>query len=346
MRKHNIIPPPRGLEHALRQKIDRKTKPFGALGRLEEIACQIGLIQQCVDPILKNPAILVFAADHGIAAEGVSAYPQEVTWQMVNNFLQGGAAISVLCRQHNINLRVVDAGVNFDFPGDTPGLMRNKEGKSTNNFARGPAMTVEQAHNCLDAGAGVVRTMQALGCNTIGFGEMGIGNTSSASVLMSVITGIPLGACIGRGTGLDDAGLNRKQEVLSAAIQRHGKPDTILETLSAYGGFEIAQMAGGILQAASAGMVVLIDGFISTVSYLIAQEIEPAVKDFCIFCHQSGERGHAALLDYLKVEPLLNLRMRLGEGTGIAMAFPIIQSAVTILNEMASFESAKVSGKI
>jgi nicotinate-nucleotide--dimethylbenzimidazole phosphoribosyltransferase len=346
MRKYNISSPSRALENELRQKIDRKTKPVGALGRLEEIALHIGLIQQSIEPVLKNPTILVFAADHGIAKEGVSAYPQEVTWQMVNNFLQGGAAINVLCKQHGINLNVVDAGVNFDFPKDIPGLIRNKAGKSTDNFARGPAMTVKQAQSCIDTSANIVSSLHENGCNIIGFGEMGIGNTSSASVLMNVITGIPLRACIGRGTGLDEAGLSRKLEILSKAIQRHGKPDTILKTLCAYGGFEIAQITGGILQAASDRMIIMIDGFIATVAYLTAQEIEPSVKEYCIFCHQSGERGHAALLEYLKVKPLLNLDMRLGEGTGVAMAFPIIQSAVNILNEMVSFESAQVSDKI
>ncbi|MEX2233751.1 MAG: nicotinate-nucleotide--dimethylbenzimidazole phosphoribosyltransferase [Cyclobacteriaceae bacterium] len=346
MRKYNIQPLSRTLEYDLRLRIDRKTKPVGALGRLEEIALQIGLIQQTIEPRLINPTILVFAADHGIAKEGVSAYPQEVTWQMVNNFLQGGAAINVFCRQHNISLSVVDAGVNFDFPKDTPGLIRNKTGKSTENFVKAPAMTVKQTQSCIDTSANIVSTLHESGCNIIGFGEMGIGNTSSASVLMSVITGLPLKACIGRGTGLDDAGLNHKHEILSKAIQRHGKPNTILKTLCAYGGFEIAQMVGSILQAASDRMIIMIDGFIATVAYLVAHAIEPSVKDYCIFCHQSGERGHAVLLDHIKVKPLLNLDMRLGEATGVAMAFPIIQSAVNVLNEMASFESAQVSGKI
>lgn len=345
MKTFNIKPVSSELANELRKKIDRKTKPVGALGRLEEIALQTGLIQQSLTPALSKPAILVFAADHGIANEGVSAYPQEVTWQMVYNFLQGGAAINVFCRQHDIKLNVVDAGVNYDFPENTPGLIRHKIGKSTASFLREPAMPAEQALHCIDTGRLVVSNFKKEGCNIIGFGEMGIGNTSSASVLMSLLCDIPLKDCVGRGTGLDSEGVNHKFEILTDAVARNGKPDTVIEILSTYGGYEIAQMVGGILQAAEHRMIVLIDGFIATVASLVARTMEPAVTDYCIYCHQSAEYAHAALLHFLHARPVLHLDMRLGEGTGAAIAFPIIKSAVNFLNEMASFESAGISDK-
>lgn len=345
MRKYKIDPVSTQLEKDLRQKIDRKTKPIGSLGRLEKIAVQIGLIQRTLTPVLSNPAILVFAADHGIAEEGVSAYPQEVTWQMVINFIRGGAAINVFSRQHHIKLKVVDAGVNYDFPKDIPALIHNKAGMSTENFLKRPAMSVEQAQSCIDSSANLVGDIQKTGCNIIGFGEMGIANTSSASVLMSIICRLPLSDCIGRGTGLDQSGFYHKVDILSKAVAHHGNPDTILKTLATYGGFEIAQMVGAILQAAELKMIIMIDGFIATVAALIANTIDPLVKDYCLYCHQSAEHAHGTLLNFLNVQPILNLNMRLGEGTGVAVAFPIIQSAVNFLTEMASFESAGISGK-
>lgn len=343
MRKYKIEPLSRGLQPALEQKINQKTKPLKSLGRLEELALQIGLIQQSLHPQLSNPHLLVFAADHGIAREGVSAYPPEVTWQMVMNFLTGGAAINVLCRQHHIALQVVDAGVNYDFAASTVGLIRNKAGKGTANFLKGPAMSIKQAQSCMDTSANLIGKFHQEGCNVIGFGEMGIGNTSSASLLMSVLCNLPLIKCIGRGTGLDERGVSYKLHILAKALDVNGKPKTPLKTLATYGGFEIAQITGAILQAAQLKMVILIDGFIASVAYLVAQSIEPAVKDYCIFCHLSGEQGHQLLLEYLQVKPILNLEMRLGEGTGVAVAYPIIQSAVHFLNEMACFESARIS---
>lgn len=346
MRKYNIAPLSRTLGAELEQKINQKTKPLKALGRLEELALQIGLIRQSLHPQLNNPHLLVFAADHGIASEGVSAYPPEVTWQMVMNFLQGGAAINVFCRQHQITLKVVDAGVNYDFPAPAAGLIRNKAGKGTTNFMKGPAMSIKQAQSCIDTSANLVSQLYTEGCNTIGFGEMGIGNTSSATLLMSVLCHIPLHQCIGRGTGLDDRGVDHKLQVLTQALHIHGKPDTPLKTLATYGGFEIAQMTGAILQAAQLKMVILIDGFIASVAYLVAYTMESAVKDYCIFCHLSGEQGHKLLLEHLQVKPLLNLEMRLGEGTGVAVAYPLIQSAVHFLNQMASFESASIHTRL
>lgn len=330
------------LRPKLQHKIDHKTKPPGSLGKLEELGLQIGLIQNTLEPRLTNPHLLVFAGDHGIVAEGVSAYPQDVTWQMVMNFLNGGAAINVFCRQHNIVLQVVDAGVNHTFPKNAPGLIHSKAGRGTANFALEPAMTVAQAQTCIDTGAAIVRRIHATGCNVIGFGEMGIGNTSSAAVLMSLLCGIPLPQCVGRGTGLDDKALNHKLAVLTKAVAAQGWPNTPIEILATYGGFEIAQMTGAILQAAESGMAVLIDGFIASSAFLVAHALEPAVKDYGIFCHQSREQGHKLLLDHLQAQPLLSLGMRLGEGTGAAVAYPLLVSAVSFLNEMASFESAGV----
>jgi nicotinate-nucleotide--dimethylbenzimidazole phosphoribosyltransferase len=345
MKKYNIKAVDDTLLPALRDKIDRKTKPVGALGRLEQLAVQIGRIQNTLEPRLIRPHILVFAADHGIASEGVSAYPQEVTYQMVMNFLHGGAAINVFCRQHGIEWKVVDAGVDHDFPKEIDGLVHIKAGKGTGNFKVEPAMSVAQAHFCIDNSANLVKEVARTGCTVIGFGDMGIGNTSSAAMLMSVLCNIPLEFCVGMGTGLDDDALQRKKEVLQEALNKHGKPNTPLKALTTYGGFEIAQIAGAILQASECGMIILIDGFIASSAFLVAYAIEPKVKDYCIFCHQSHEHGHQLLLQHLNAEPLVNLNMRLGEGTGAAVAYPIVQSAVNFLNEMASFESASIATK-
>lgn len=333
------------LRATLQEKLDLKTKPVGSLGRLEELALQIGLIQGTVNPNLTLPHVLVFAGDHGIAQEGVSAYPQEVTWQMVMNFLNGGAAINVFCKQHGIQLKIVDAGVNHDFAKDLNGLIHNKISKSTANFLNGPAMSLHDAQRCMDTSAALVHEIAASGCNIIGFGEMGIGNTSSAAILMSLLCNIKLHQCVGRGTGLDDQALNHKLQILTKAVSKNGIPATPLETLATYGGFEIAQMVGAILQAAAKRMIILIDGFIASAAYLIAHAINPLVEGYCIFCHLSNEQGHKLLLENLNAKPLLNLGMRLGEGTGVAVAYPLLQSAVAFLNEMASFSSAGVTTK-
>lgn len=333
----------RELQAALQNKIDHKTKPLGSLGKLEELALQIGLIQNSLTPKLEKPHMLVFAGDHGIASAGVSAYPQEVTWQMVKNFLNGGAAINVFCRQHNFDLYVVDAGVNYDFALETPGLIHAKIGKGTANYLERPAMTREEANLCLEEGGKIVNNISREGCNIIGFGEMGIGNTSSASIITSIICHKPIDACTGIGTGLDQDGLKRKIMLLEKAVSSRGKADNPLEILATYGGFEIGEMAGAILEAAKSDMVILVDGFIATAAFLIAHAIRPDVIKNAIFCHTSEERGHIHALNYLKVTPLLHLGLRLGEGSGAAVAFPIVASAVNFLNEMASFDSAQVS---
>lgn len=343
MKTFRIKPVPTELQSEIQRKIDHKTKPLGSLGSLETIALKIALIQQRLDPILKEPHLLVYAADHGIASMGVSAYPQEVTWQMVMNFLSGGAAVSVFCRQNDIQLRVVDAGVNHSFE-PHPDLISNKAGSMSANFLNSPAMSSQEFDRCLDTSAAIVRSMHAKGCNVIGFGEMGIGNTSSAACLMSLICNVPIEECVGRGTGLDDRGIAHKKHVLSQAVARNTSTN-IDDIVAGYGGFEIAQMVGGILQAAELNMLVLIDGFISTVALMAAHALHPEVMDYCLVCHESAEYAHRRLLKYLGTTTILSLGMRLGEGSGVAVAYPIVRSAVEFLNHMASFDSAGVSNR-
>lgn len=331
------------LHQQIQEKINAKTKPLGALGQLEKLALQLALNQQTLTPRFVQPHIVVFAASHGIASEGVSAYPSEVTYQMVLNFLNGGAAINVFTRQHNINLCLVDAGVDHDFSPD-PKLINAKIAYGTQSFLRGPAMTSGECEECLSKGTEIVRTIRKTGCNVIGFGEMGIGNTSSASVLMSKLLGIPIADCVGRGTGLDEDQYQRKLDLLQQALSFHESvSSTPMAALQAVGGFEIAMMCGAFLEAARQRITILVDGFIASVAFLCAAQLEPSVNELAIFCHQSDEKGHARLLSELGAEPLLNLGMRLGEGTGCAVAFPLLQSALAFLNDMASFESANVS---
>ncbi len=338
MLNFSIFPIKEEHRTALQQRIDRKTKPLGALGQLESLALQIGLIQHQPDQLsLKQPILLVFAADHGIAVEGVSAYPADVTPQMVRNFLRGGAAINVFCRQHGIELRVIDAGVNDDFEAH-PDLVDAKMGYGTASFLKEPAMRRETAEACLQRGAELAQQAYARGSNVIGFGEMGIGNTSSAAVITSVLGQLPLAACTGRGTGLDDQGYQRKLNTLTRAVQKQGTPSDPLDVLATYGGFEIAQMAGAMLQAASQRMIVLVDGFIAGAAFLVAYALHPEIRPYTVFCHESQEAGHRHLLTLLDAKPLLQLELRLGEGTGCALAYPLLVSAVNFYNEMASFD--------
>ncbi len=332
------------LHHRLQQKIDGKTKPPGALGMLEKIALQAGLVFNTLTPEIRDPQIVVFAADHGIAAEGVSAYPAEVTPQMVLNFVRGGAAINVFCRQHGIGLTVVDAGVDFDFDPALP-IVPHKIAKGTRSFLHGPAMEPAQVQECLRQGRSIVQDLSGRGCNTIGFGEMGIGNTSTAAVLMSQLCDIPVEDCVGRGTGVTDHQLLHKQQVLRRSIENYSGGSGPEELMAYFGGFEIVQMAGAMLEATENRMLILIDGFIASVAYLCAFKLDPAVRQNAVFCHQSEEQGHRQLLSFLGAQPLLQLGMRLGEGTGCAVALPLLKSALAFLEEMASFESAGVSNK-
>ena len=333
------------LEQPLKQLIDQKTKPLGSLGMLEELALRVGLIQQSVTPQLNNPTIVLFAGDHGISEEGVSAYPQAVTRQMVMNILQGGAAISVFCRQNGLALWVVDAGVNGSFS-DFPGLINAKIGFGTDNFLYKPAMSIHHTVLAIERGAEIASTMHENGCNVIGFGEMGIGNTSSASMLTSILTNTSLEECVGRGTGLNDRQMERKVTILSTALHVHPTPQTPIEALATFGGFEIAQMTGAILQAAERKMIILVDGFIATTAFLVAYHINSNVLGYGFFSHLSEEAGHATLLRFFRARPMLSLGLKLGEGTGCALAFPLVKNAVAFLTEMASFEGAGVSEKL
>lgn len=337
------------LKQALLHKIDHKTKPLGALGLLEDLALHLGLIQQTLNPTVTRPALLVFAGDHGIAATGlVNPYPQAVTAQMVLNFVRGGAAINVFCRLHEIDLRVVDAGVNFVFGEEvlsSPLFHSAPIAPGTKNYLEGPAMTAPEYHAALDRGGALIEDLHRTGCNTVGFGEMGIGNTTAAALIMASLTGLPLESCIGRGTGASDEQLETKRATAARVLALHGDNGR-KAPLQYFGGFEIAMMTGAMLRAAALSMTVIVDGFIAGAALLAARTIDPAVQDYCVFAHQSHEQGHRHLLAHLHVRPLLHLDLRLGEGTGAALAIPLVRSAAAFLREMASFESAGVSGAV
>jgi len=324
--------------------IDSKTKPRGSLGMLEVLARQLGLIQQTTSVVLTQPAILVFAGDHGVAAENVSAYPQSVTWQMVENFLAQGAAINVFARQNACALLVIDAGVNHVF-GARDGLLDRKVAFGTRNFLSETAMTPAQCAQALAHGIALVDGLQG---NVVGFGEMGIANTTAAAALMHKLTGIPVADCVGAGTGVSADGVRHKQHVIEAAVAHHAgvdDPDP-LAILATFGGFEIAMMAGAMLRAAERRMVLLIDGFIVTSALLVAARLQPSILDYCVFAHCSGEQGHQRMLDTLAARPLLQLGLRLGEGTGCALALPLLHAAANFLREMATFGSAQVADKL
>ncbi|RKP44843.1 nicotinate-nucleotide--dimethylbenzimidazole phosphoribosyltransferase [Trinickia fusca] len=339
-----VEPLDRSLRNTLNRLIDAKTKPPGSLGTLEVVARQMGMIQQTTQPSIRRPLMIVFAGDHGIVHEGVSPYPQAVTSQMVSNFLAGGAAINVISRVAGLELEVVNAGVATPLA-PLPGLVDIPIGSGTRNFAHERAMTMNEARAALLAGAARVRHHAGLGTNVIGFGEMGIGNSSSAACLMSRLCDVPIDECVGRGTGLDNAGLARKRNVLASALAHHRQATHPLDVLATFGGFEIAMMAGAYLAAAEAKMTILVDGFIATAALVVADALEPAVREYCVFAHLSNEAGHRRMLDYFGAKPLLSLDMRLGEGTGAALALPVLRAAIACLNEMASFESAGVTSR-
>ncbi|MBI5900862.1 MAG: nicotinate-nucleotide--dimethylbenzimidazole phosphoribosyltransferase [Rhodocyclales bacterium] len=348
------VPPlDRALAAELQAVIDTKTKPPGSLGRLEALALQLGLIQGRVDPAVLHPHVLVCAGDHGAARAGVSAYPQEVTWQMVENFLAGGAAINALAGLAGMRLVVADAGVAHEF-GVREGLRDMKVGAGgTANYLDDAAMSEAECALAVARGAQLAREIAAGGCNVLGFGEMGIGNTASASLLTHCITGLPLADCVGRGTGLDDAGLARKQALLAQALAiwperpaaGAASGEDALRVLARFGGFEIAMLTGAMLAAAEARITLLIDGFIVTSALLVAATVAPSVRDYCVFAHCSNEAGHRRQLDWLGATPLLDLGLRLGEGTGAALALPLLKGACAFVREMASFASAGVSDR-
>lgn len=332
--------------HALAlERLDSLTKPLGSLGRLEALAAQLCAIQGTVSPRLSAPHALVFAGDHGVARRGVSAYPPEVTAQMVANFLEGGAAISVLARREGFSLTVVDAGVDAHFAPD-PHLIDAKLRRGTRDFGFEAAMTGAECREALSRAERIVQRVAASGSNTLILGEMGIGNTASASVLMHGLTGIPLPDCVGRGTGLDDAGLVRKVALLGGAWARRAPPAEPLDLLTEFGGYEIAMLVGAALAAARERMVVLVDGFTVTVAVLLASRLAPALLDYCIFGHCSAERAHRALLEIMGVRPVLDLDMRLGEGSGAAIALGVLRAALTLYLNMATFDQAGVSERV
>jgi nicotinate-nucleotide--dimethylbenzimidazole phosphoribosyltransferase len=346
----HIAEPDAAIIPALQYKIDRKTKPLRSLGRIEALALQAGWVQQTLTPRLARPKMLVFAGDHGAARAGISAYPQEVTWQMVGNFLSGGAAINAFCKAMGLSLAVVDAGVAYDFSAimPHPNFIDAKVAPGTANYLEQPAMQREAMALAVTRGAALARRLASEGCNVLGFGEMGIGNTASASLIAHLLTGVPLDDCVGRGTGLDDAGLARKRHLLAQAAARANLPAGWAEPLDAlteFGGYEIAMMTGAMLAGAEAGMLLLIDGFIVSAAALVAARLHPALTAYCIFCHQSVEPGHRAVLAAMQARPLLDLELRLGEGSGAALAYPLLTAALAFLNEMASFDNGEVSGK-
>ncbi len=345
------------LAQRIQDKLNHKTKPQGSLGRLEALALRLGCIVGSDTPRLHQPQMLVFAADHGLAAQGVSAYPADVTWQMVRNFLAGGAAVSVLARQHGLGLHVIDCGVARDVTQDeppstpptpsapmdaqpAPRLWSCKVAYGTQDSSQGPAMSAEQCQQALAHGAAVVRQLPG---NVVLLGEMGIGNTSCASLLVARLADLPIEHVTGMGTGLDAAGVQRKLAVLRQVLERHADKTEPLDVLAAMGGLEVAAMVGAVLQAALERRVVLVDGFITTAAVLVAARLQPAVLQRCVFAHCSGEPGHALVLKALGVQVLLDWQLRLGEGSGAALVWPLLESASAILREMASFADAGVS---
>lgn len=327
------------LQQRLLDKINNKTKPIGSLGRLEALAVQLGLILGNETPRLQAPQLVVCAADHGLVQHGVSAYPSDVTWQMVENFLSGGAAVSVLARQHGIGLTVVDCGVKHDFA-PRVGLQIRKVAYGTADSLEQAAMSAEQCLQAIQHGRDL---LAALAGNVVLLGEMGIGNTSAASLLMARLSGIDIAACTGAGTGLDHAAVNRKTEVLRAVLAKHADATEPLDVLAAMGGFEIATLVGVVLQAALERRVIVVDGFITSAAVLVATRMAPLVRQRCVYAHCSGERGHRGMLEVLQAQALLDLGLRLGEGSGAALAWPLLQSASVLMCEMASFEGAGVS---
>ncbi len=344
---YNIDPVSDGMANAIAEKINNKTKPLGSLGMLESIAAKIASIQQSLTPQILQPNIVVFAGDHGIAVTGlVNPYPQAVTAQMVLNYANGGAAVNVFCKQHSIALTVVDAGVNFTFDAALP-IVHAKIEKGTKNYLLEKAMDELSLMAAMQKGAEIVEDIAKRGCNCIGFGEMGIGNSSSAALIMSAVTKTSIANCVGRGTGASDELLQTKLQTLETVFTKHETDlQSAFDILQCFGGYEIAMMVGAYLKAAEQKMIIVVDGFIATSALLIAHQLHAQVLDYCVFAHTSGEQGHERMLHYLNAKPLLNMGMRLGEGSAVALAFPLLQSAVLMMNEMASFASAGVSNSV
>ena len=345
MKEFNISSIDRSMLAAIQEKIDNLNKPKGSLGRLEELAMQICLIQQTLEPSLAHPCHLLLGGDHGIEREGVSVSPREITWQQMINFTRGGGGVNMFCRQHGFKLRIVDVGVDYDFS-DVNGIIDRKIARGTKNFLYEPAMSEEEFDRAIQIGSDLVDDCIAEGCRILSIGEMGIGNTSPSSIWMSIFGDIPLKNCIGAGAGLDNDGIRHKYEVLSKALKNYQasihQPSTISH-LTYFGGFEMISAIGVMLRAAEHHLIILIDGFIMTACAIAAIRLYPAAQDYMIFTHCGDESGHKMMLDIVDARPLLHLGLRLGEGTGALCAFPIIDSAVRMMNEMNNFQKARIT---
>lgn len=342
MKTFHIEKPDENLRPSIIDKINNLTKPKGSLGRLEEIALQIALIQQTLTPALHKPQNIIFAADHGIVDEGVSLSPKEVTWQQLSNFLHGGAGVNFLCRQHGFELKIVDAGVDYDLPYEK-GIIDMKVRRSTRNYLYEAAMTQEEMELCIERGAEIVYRCHEEGSNVLSLGEMGIGNTSSSSLWMTYFTGIPLEQCVGAGSGLNQQGIRHKYEVLKRSMENYNGDGSATDIIRYFGGLEMVMAVGAMLQAAELKMLILVDGFIMTNCMLAAMQLCPSVKDYAIFGHCGDESGHKLILEYMQAKPLINLGLRLGEGTGAICAYPLVDSAVRMINEMDNFAHASIT---
>ncbi len=341
--RYNILPLDESFRAVVQAKIDNLNKPKGSLGRLEELAMQVCMVQHSLTPSLAHPCHLLLGADHGIEREGVSVSPREVTWQQMINFTHGGGGVNLFCRQHGFHLRIVDVGVDYDLT-NVEGIIDRKIARGTRNFLYEAALSEEEMQQCFDTGYALVDECAEEGCKVICIGEMGIGNTSASSLWMSLLADIPLDDCIGAGAGLNNAGITHKREVLHRALQRvKGDQLSVSEIIRQFGGFEMVTAVGAMLHAAERGMIVLVDGFIMTACALAAVRLCPTVKDYMVFCHCGDESGHKRMLDALGAKPLLNFGLRLGEGTGALCAFPLVDSAVRMVNEMNNFDNAKIT---
>ena len=342
MRSFDIQSPNKSLRPSIQKKIDNLNKPKGSLGRLESLAMQVCLIQQTLSPSLSHPCHLLLGGDHGIEREGVSVSPREVTWQQMINFTKGGGGVNMFCRQHGFDLKIVDVGVDYDLS-DYPQILNYKIARGTRDFLHEPAMTAEEFEKAISIGCKLVDECYQQGCHILCIGEMGIGNTSPSSIWMHLFTGIPLVDCIGAGAGLNDEGIRHKYEILKKAVDNYQLSSHDISPIPYFGGFEMVTAIGAMLRAAEQHLIILIDGFIMTACALAAIQLYPAVKDYMIFTHCGDESGHQRMLEALEAEPLLHLGLRLGEGTGALCAFPIIDSAVRMINEMNNFDNANIT---
>ena len=354
MRAFKIEKPDERLRPAIQDKIDNLNKPKGSLGVLEQLAMQVCLIQQTLTPSLAHPCHLLLGGDHGIEREGVSVSPREVTWQQMINFTHGGGGVNMFCRQHGFKLHIVDVGVDYDLSA-IPGIIHRKIARGTRNFLYEPAMTEEEFDKAIQVGVDLVDDCLNEGCQVLCIGEMGIGNTSPSSIWMSLFCQIPLDECIGAGAGLDTPGIHHKREVLQQAVaqfsiliatphsQRENSQFSIIKPLIYFGGFEMIAAIGAMLRAAEQHLIILVDGFIMTACALAACRLYPAAQSYMVFGHCGDESGHRRMLDAMGAKPLLTLGMRLGEGTGALCAFPILDSAVRMINEMNNFDNGNIT---